>query len=64
MFEHVPDIEVLYADLQSLIKPDGLMLFYTLLSDEEVAGPAAALVVPAPRNGHISLFSARACASA
>ena len=60
VFEHVPDIEVLFADLQSLVKADGLVLFSTLLSDGEIVrGRALRWWYAAPRNGHISLFSAQ-----
>ncbi|MCE9660507.1 MAG: class I SAM-dependent methyltransferase [Burkholderiales bacterium] len=60
VFEHVPDINVLFADLHSLVKADGLILFSTLLSDGEIArGRALSWWYAAPRNGHISLFSAQ-----
>lgn len=60
VFEHVPDIEVLFADLQSLVAPGGLLLFSTLLSDGEIVrGRPLLWWYAAPRNGHISLFSAQ-----
>lgn len=60
VFEHVPDIGLLFADLQSLVKADGLILFSTLLSDGEIArGRKLSWWYAAPRNGHISLFSAQ-----
>jgi hypothetical protein len=58
VFEHVPDIEVLFADLQALVEPDGLVVFSTLLSDGEIVrGRPLRWWYAAPRNGHISLFS-------
>ncbi len=60
VFEHVPDINVLFDDLQTLVKPDGMILFSTLLSDGEI-GRQRPLTwwYASPRNGHISLFSAQ-----
>ena len=58
VFEHVPDIAALLSDLQSLVKPDGLIVFSTLLSDGEIVrGRPLRWWYAAPRNGHISLFS-------
>ena len=60
VFEHVPDIEALFGDLQSLVRPDGLVLFSTLLSDGVIVrGRPLRWWYAAPRNGHISLFSAQ-----
>lgn len=60
VFEHVTDIEGLLKNLRTLCKPDGLVLFSTLLSDGEIApGKKISWWYAAPRNGHISLFSAR-----
>ncbi|MGZ5207034.1 MAG: class I SAM-dependent methyltransferase [Caldimonas sp.] len=60
VFEHVPDINVLFSDLQSLVKADGLIMFSTLLSDGEIArGRPLSWWYAAPRNGHISLFSSQ-----
>lgn len=59
VFEHVPDIDKLFADLQAVLKPDGLLLFSTLLSDGQIEpGKPLHWWYAAPRNGHISLFSA------
>jgi SAM-dependent methyltransferase len=59
VFEHVPDIAALFADLQLLLKPDGVLIFSTLLSDGKIApGQPLDWWYAAPRNGHISLFSA------
>lgn len=60
VFEHVPDVDVLFADLQALVRPEGLILFSTLLSDGEIVrGRRLTWWYAAPRNGHISLFSAQ-----
>lgn len=58
VFEHVPDVHVLLDDLTALCKPDGLILFSTLVSDGQLAlGVKLTWWYAAPRNGHISLFS-------
>lgn len=60
VFEHVTDIGGLLRNLRTLCKPDGLVLFSTLLSDGEVVpGEKLAWWYAGPRNGHISLFSAK-----
>lgn len=60
VFEHVPDVRKLVRQLSRLLRPDGIVLFSTLLSDQDV-GPGRRLGwwYAAPRNGHISLFSER-----
>jgi len=64
VFEHVPDVRRLIADLASLLRPDGVVLFSTLLSDGNIApGRPLSWWYAAPRNGHISLFSARSLAA-
>jgi SAM-dependent methyltransferase len=64
VFEHVPDVRRLIADLASLLNPEGVVLFSTLLSDGNVS-PWYPLTwwYAAPRNGHISLFSAKSLAA-
>lgn len=58
VFEHVPKVAELLDHLQALCKPEGLVLFSTLLSDGEIApGRPMAWWYASPRNGHISLFS-------
>lgn len=60
VFEHVPDVNVLFDDLQTLVKPDGAIMFSTLLSDGEIGrGRPLSWWYASPRNGHISLFSAQ-----
>lgn len=58
VFEHVPDVDRLMADLCSLLAPGGMVLFSTMLSDGHIA-PRQRLTwwYAAPRNGHISLYS-------
>lgn len=58
VFEHVPDVNALFADLERLTKPESLVIFSTALSDGHI-GRGRPLDWPyaAPRNGHISLFS-------
>ena len=58
VFEHVPDVRQLMSNLRSLLAPNGLVLFSTLLSDGNVL-PRQKIDwwYASPRNGHISLFS-------
>lgn len=58
VFEHVPDVRGLARNLSSLLKPDGIVHFSTMLSDGKMPrGEPLAWWYAAPRNGHISLFS-------
>jgi hypothetical protein len=60
VFEHVPDVLQLARRLDTLLAPDGLMLVSTLVSDGEIApGRPLTWWYASPRNGHVSLFSAR-----
>ncbi len=58
VFEHVPDAHVLMSNLRTLLAPGGVIIFSTLLSDNQIR-PNQKLTwwYAAPRNGHISLFS-------
>lgn len=58
VFEHVPDIDNLMAQLSLLLDKQGMILFSTLLSDGNIkANQRLNWWYAAPRNGHISLFS-------
>ncbi len=58
VFEHVPQVKKLVADLSSLLVDNGVVLFSTLLSDKEIeAQKRITWWYASPRNGHISLFS-------
>lgn len=58
VFEHVPDVQQLMSHLRSLLAPDGLVLFSTLLSDGSIhRNQRLSWWYASPRNGHISLFS-------
>ena len=60
VFEHVPDVHQLMSNLRSLLAPDGMVLFSTLLSDGNIhPGQGLNWWYAAPRNGHISLFSTK-----
>jgi SAM-dependent methyltransferase len=58
VFEHAADVQQLMAQLKTLLVQDGIVLFSTLLSDNQIK-PNARLDwwYASPRNGHISLFS-------
>ena len=58
VFEHVPDPIKLVTSIKSLLAPDGVIYFSTLLSDGNLGyGRRMDWWYAAPRNGHISLFS-------
>jgi SAM-dependent methyltransferase len=58
VFEHVPDVNRLASDLATLLNPEGVVIFSTVLSDGCIAaGAPLTWWYAAPRNGHISLFS-------
>ncbi len=58
VFEHVPEVQQLMANLHSLLAADGMILFSTLVSDGNIhPGQKPAWWYASPRNGHISLFS-------
>lgn len=58
VFEHAPDPRGLMADLSCLLKPDGVVLFSTLISDGALGvNGSLSWWYASPRNGHISLFS-------
>lgn len=58
VFEHVPDVRKLAADLALIVRDEGVILFSTSLSDGHIK-PRQRLTwwYASPRNGHISLFS-------
>lgn len=60
VFEHVPDPNVLMANLRPLMGEECLVLFSTMASDGNIP-PNGRLNwwYASPRNGHISLFSLR-----
>jgi SAM-dependent methyltransferase len=60
VFEHVPDVTRLASDLATLLEPEGVVFFSTMVSDNEIA-PHKRLGwwYASPRNGHISLFSSQ-----
>ena len=63
IFEHVPDVQELMSKLHSLLSPNGLVLFSTLLSDGNIRpNQRINWWYASPRNGHISLFSRKSLA--
>lgn len=58
VFEHVPDVGLLMANLRALLAPQGVVMFTTLLSDGHIhPNQRLSWWYASPRNGHISLFS-------
>ena len=58
VFEHVSDSAGLVETLKKLCKPNGIILFSTLISDGNIVrGQMLDWWYAAPRNGHVSLFS-------
>jgi SAM-dependent methyltransferase len=58
VFEHVPDVKALVNNLATLLNPDGIVIFSTMLSDGIIARhQRLSWWYASPRNGHISLFS-------
>lgn len=58
VFEHVPDIDYLFNTLKKLCKPEGLILFSTMLSDGNISrSQKLNWWYAAPRNGHVSIYS-------
>jgi SAM-dependent methyltransferase len=58
VFEHAADVRQLVADIASLLAPDGIVLFSTLVSDGHLApGQRMDWWYASPRNGHVSLFT-------
>lgn len=59
VFEHVVDPNALMRQLKALLAPGGIVIFSTDLSDGKIVpGQRLTWWYAAPRNGHISLFSA------
>jgi len=58
VFEHVPAPSEMMKNLRSILSPDGMVVFSTLVSDGNIF-PNQRLnwSYASPRNGHISLFS-------
>ncbi len=59
VFEHAAFPRQLVEDLSTFLADPGLMLFSTSLSDGQPTSPRLTWPYAAPRNGHVSLYSAR-----
>lgn len=58
VFEHVPDVTELMANICALMADECVVIFTTLLSDGHIApNQRLSWWYASPRNGHISLFS-------
>lgn len=63
VFEHVPDVWALLSNLDTLMAPNGLILFSTLLSEGNIRpNEKPTWWYASPRNGHISLFTSKSLA--
>jgi SAM-dependent methyltransferase len=63
VFEHVPSPRQLMTNLRSLLSPNGVIWFSTLLSDGYLhENERLSWWYASPRNGHISLFSRKSLA--
>jgi len=63
VFEHVPDVPALLANLRALQSGNGIILFSTIVTDEHIQpGQPLNWWYASPRNGHISLFSKKSLA--
>lgn len=61
VFEHVPDLHGMMNNLEKLLRPGGVVMLTTFLSDGQIKeGERLSWWYAAPRNGHISLFSSKA----
>lgn len=61
--EHTPRPKETFEDINSLLKPQGLLLFSTLLQPPDIDALGMTWWYLAPRNGHISLFTAASLAA-
>jgi SAM-dependent methyltransferase len=58
VFEHVPDVDQLMTNLSALLNPNGVIIFSTILSDNNITlQQKLTWWYASPRNGHISIFS-------
>lgn len=58
VFEHVSDVKTLMSNLNTMLGPNGIILFSTLLTDGNIQkNRRIDWWYASPRNGHISLFS-------
>jgi SAM-dependent methyltransferase len=58
VFEHVPDVQQLMANLVQLLAKNGVVFFSTLVSDQSIlANQRLGWWYASPRNGHISLYT-------
>lgn len=61
VFEHVPDSHGMMNNLKRLLRPGGVVMLTTFLSDGQIKeGDRLSWWYAAPRNGHVSLFSSKA----
>ena len=58
--EHMSDPRAGAADLDSFLRPEGVLVFSTLVQPPDIEQQGLSWWYAAPRNGHITLFSHRA----
>jgi 2-polyprenyl-6-hydroxyphenyl methylase/3-demethylubiquinone-9 3-methyltransferase len=63
-FEHLPDPLTAIDVIASMLSPNGVVMFSTLLQPQDLGQRGLSWWYAGPRNGHISLFSAQSLAIA
>jgi 2-polyprenyl-6-hydroxyphenyl methylase/3-demethylubiquinone-9 3-methyltransferase len=61
--EHTPQPADTFRDIDSLLKPDGLVIFSTLVQPSDIETLGVSWWYVAPRNGHVSLYTQSALAA-
>ena len=59
VLEHSPDPRATIRAIAGLVQPDGVVVFSTLLQPSDMAKHGVAWWYVAPRNGHVTIFSAQ-----
>jgi hypothetical protein len=57
--EHVPDVIATFKDMQSFLDSDGILMFSTLVQPDNMDTIKVKWLYISPRNGHISIYSAK-----
>ena len=60
MLEHTPDPRATIREIASLVQADGIVVFSTLLQPANFQQQGLSWWYVAPRNGHVTIYSAQA----